>query len=400
MREARVRYRDAGGAEVASVTVGQADLAFATLSRGSAPGAFGKTGGTTQRHGPENQCVADMAFDPDDLLYAAGGGIKAPIQPFMEFSPDGVLVARYNEDGGLDSAFAGNGKLRVDTSLPVPDGADEDEAPTVVADGANAIVASGFSVFVGGHVIVENSPIAGETNRFWALSKLDINGNEDLQFGDGLTVIPENTEGGRINDLALGQSSRVMAAGSIETNDLGRAAIAAINSTTGEVDNSFGFRIATFPGDGMASSYTSVAVDSQNRVYAAGWFGPPQLLDPDDPQLEDRTWFVVRFQENGIIDDTFSPEGTPGVAEIIFAGFERAFPSAIAIDDEDRIITVGSVSEGDGITSTAAMARLLPDGSLDDDFQDGGRFVNDAGLGGLTAARMSPSTAASGLSCR
>ena len=29
---------------------------------------------------------------------------------------------------------------------------------------------------------------------------------------------------------------------------------------------------------------------------------------------------------------------------------------------------------------------MLPDGSLDDEFQDGGRFVNDAGLGGLTAA--------------
>ena len=156
-----------------------------------------------------------------------------------------------------------------------------------------------------------------------------------------MTVIPENTQGGRINDLVLGQSSRLIAAGSIETDGLGRAAIAAINTTTGEVDNSFGFRIATFPEDGMASSYTAVAVDSQNRVYAAGWFGPPQLLDPDDPQLEDRTWFVVRFQENGIIDDTFSPEGTPGVAEIIFEGFERAFPGAIAIDDEDRIITAG-----------------------------------------------------------
>ena len=124
------------------------------------------------------QCVTDMAFDPDDLLYAAGWGTKAPIPPFLELSPDGMLVARYKEDGELDGAFAGNGKLRVDTSLPVPDGVDEDEAPTVVADGANAILATGFSVFVGGHVIVENSPIAGETNRFWALSKLDINGNE------------------------------------------------------------------------------------------------------------------------------------------------------------------------------------------------------------------------------
>ena len=96
LREARVRYRDAGGAEVASVTVGQADLAFATLSRGSAPGTFGKTGGTLSDMGPDNQCVHDMAFDPDDLLYAAGSGTKDPIQPFVELSPDGVLVARYN----------------------------------------------------------------------------------------------------------------------------------------------------------------------------------------------------------------------------------------------------------------------------------------------------------------
>ena len=219
LREARVRYRDAGGAEVASVTVGQADLAFATLSRGSAPGAFGKTGGRSATWVPTINAYTTWPSIPMTCFTRLAVASRRRSSRSWSSRLTGCSSRGTTEDGELDSAFAGNGKLRVDTSLPIPDGVDENEAPTVVADGANAIVATGFSVFVGGHVIVENSPIAGETNRFWALSRLDINGNEDPQFGDGLTVIPENTEGGRINDLALGPSSRVMAVGSVETDD-------------------------------------------------------------------------------------------------------------------------------------------------------------------------------------
>lgn len=389
MLEARVRYLDDDDNEISAVTVGPNDLSFGVLSRtdntgAAVTGGYGATGGTLSDMGNVgSQCIRDMAIDPNGLLMVAGTGTSAPIFPAVGIFPNGSLVARYTTDGEDDDSFDNNG--RVNIAFEHPFDIEGDELEPAIRHGTLAVVTDPLSrTWVGGLAYLEDVPQEGDVTRYWSLARLDFNGNPDAPFGR--VILVSNTEGGHIGALARDGGSRLFAAGSIEVAGNARATIATIGGS-GDIDPSFGFRVAGFIPDDTSSTFSDIAFDSQDRVYASGWFGPPQELADDDPELEDRTWFVVRYLTNGLIDESF---GTGGFVEVVFPGFDRAYPSAIVVDNEDRIITVGGVSVGGGINGQIAVSRLLSDGTPDAGFQplepEDGQLVTDAGFDGLVGA--------------
>ncbi|MCK8464069.1 peptidoglycan DD-metalloendopeptidase family protein [Aliiroseovarius sp. S1339] len=385
LEEARVTYRDAGGADVASATVGSRDLSFATLSRTNAtlgtavPAAFNDTGGRLDDMGSfGSQCIRDIEIDSNQLLYAGGTGTSSPIFPAVGIFPNGSLLGRYDAAGGRDNGFSGNGLLSVQIDHPF----NEDDA---IRHGIAAIATSPVGdIWTGGASWLENVPQDGEVDSFWTLTRIDVNGAIDFPFG--VRIVEPQTDGGAIRALAIDDSSRPVAAGYIRVDDRNRAALATFG-LGGDLAADFGLRVANFLPADTVSTYTALAYDSTDRLYATGWYGPPQELEPEPGPLEDRTWFVARFADDGSLDETF---GTDGLVEVDFLGFDRAYPGAMVIDDEDRIVTVGSVSTGDGINAQAAFSRLLPSGAPDDTFQPlfsgTGQFVTDAGIGGLVGA--------------
>lgn len=389
MLEARVRYLDTDDDEITSVTVGPRDLSFATLSRTNAatgmgvPPAYGETGGTLSDMGNVgSQCIRDMVVNADGQLVVAGTGSSAPIFPAVGLFPSGSLVARYTTAGQEDDGFDDNGRINIDFEHPFD--FEGDDLEPAIRHGAFAVTTDALlRTWTGGLAYLEDVPQDGEVTSYWSLARLDLNGDLDDPFDR--VILVDETEGGRILALDRDGGGRLFAAGAITVNDDFRATVGAIDGN-GEIDASFGLRVAQFVPDDNTSVYTGIAFDSQDRLYATGWFGPPQDLADDASELEDRTWFIVRFQNNGFIDDTF---GTDGVVEVDFTGFDRAYPMAIVIDSQDRIITVGSVAEGDGINSQLAVSRLLTDGTPDDDFQplesSVGQLVSDAGFGGLVS---------------
>lgn len=78
----------------------------------------------------------------------------------------------------------------------------------------------------------------------------------------------------------------------------------------------------------------------------------------------------TRHLPSGELDESFAGDGRLRV------GFERRSGSAtaVAIDSEQRIVAVGGVS-APGKGNEFAVVRLLEDGALDDSFGDGGRVV-------------------------
>ena len=385
MEEARIVYRDAGVAEVASAAVGPRDLSFATLSRTDAaagtalPAAFDDTGGRLDDMGSVgSQCVRDIEIDSNQMLHAGGTGTSSPIFPAVGLFPNGSLLTRYDVSGSPDTAFSGNGLLGVRVDHPFSD-------ESAIRHGIAAIATTPVGdVWTGGVSWLEDVPMDGEVDSFWTLTRIDVNGAIDFPFG--VRIIEPETDGGAILALTVDGASRPVAAGFIRVDAAPRAALATFD-LGGDFAAGFGLRVAGFLPDDTVSTYTALAHDGAGRLYAAGWYGPPQELEPEPGPLADRTWFVARFADDGSVDGTF---GTDGVAEIAFPGFDRAYPAAIAIDDEDRIITAGSVSTGDGINSRAAFSRLLASGAPDGTFQPlssgVGQFVTDAGLAGLIGA--------------
>lgn len=112
-----------------------------------------------------------------------------------------------------------------------------------------------------------------------------------------------------------------------------------------ETDPCFGARSYNF-GESVAGADSAVQADG--RVVIVG--ATTERGDDDD-------LVVVRIRPDGEIDRGF---GTDGIVYLDFGGDERA--GAVAIDEQGRIVVVGSSRVGDSTFGdrSAVMARLLP----------------------------------------
>ncbi len=390
MLEARVTYRDADGMELGTATVGQRDLSFAVLSRtdtaGAAlPPAFDETGGRLDDFGSfGDQCVADIVIDSNGLLYAGGSGTNStlfvddggePLIPFASPSalPNGSLLSRYTEDGDNDDAFSANGLEAVSIANPIVENG-------TIRHGVNAIAVDALgNIWAGGEAWLLDVPSDDDLLSWWSVIRIDTNGVVEPFFGTQI-LFPE-TDNGRIADLAL-LSGSMIAVGSTEVEDEPRATLGIISANDAEI------MVEDFLPDDMVSTYSAVVLDDEERIYVAGWFGPLQeLIVDEDDELEDRTWFVARFLSDGMLDEDF---GTAGRVDVAFPGVDRAAPLAMAIDGDDRIVTVGTVSPGPGISAQAAIVRMTSSGELDDTLAPAeagtGIMVRDFGFPGLVGA--------------
>jgi uncharacterized delta-60 repeat protein len=107
---------------------------------------------------------------------------------------------------------------------------------------------------------------------------------------------------------------------------------------------------------------TGVALQDNGRIVAVGWRHNSENLPFD--------FVVARFRPNGRIERTF---GDRGIVTTDLGSFDRAI--SVAIQPDGRIVVGGSAG------SRFALARYLPDGTLDDSFSDDGIAITDGELG-------------------
>jgi uncharacterized delta-60 repeat protein len=117
-----------------------------------------------------------------------------------------------------------------------------------------------------------------------------------------------------------------------------------------------------------------VAIDAQGRIVVAGWTGPSgEAFAPD--------FFVARYMPDGTLDPSF---GTGGIARTDFGGGRSDRAAAVALDSAGRIVVAGTsqnTATSGGKFALAALARYLPNGSLDRSFGTNGRELTDLGAG-------------------
>jgi uncharacterized delta-60 repeat protein len=127
----------------------------------------------------------------------------------------------------------------------------------------------------------------------------------------------------------------------------------------------------SFSGDGKRTigiRVMGVAIDSQDRVVIAGFRGP----------IDDEDFALARFTTDGSLDPSF---GTNGKVITNFGPAHEDYAYSLAIDSEGRIVAAGAsaVPGSGGYHYRFALARYLPDGSLDDSFDGDGLQTTDAG---------------------
>jgi len=136
-----------------------------------------------------------------------------------------------------------------------------------------------------------------------------------------------------------------------------------------------GTRDSTFSGDGRRTTPMgtghgvglAVATQPDGRIVVVGYAS----------NATGEAFAIGRFKPNGSLDPTFSSDGKKLVD--FGGGYDEA--NDVAIQPDGRIVVVGYDDDGVGTDDSFAIARLRPNGSLDDTFSGDGKKTTQFGMG-------------------
>lgn len=364
-------------------------LLLATLCA-AAPGdldpAFGKGGIVRLRFEPGREQLRSLHVTPSGQLLAVGTSFS------YDFDWE-IVVARHHPDGGIDTSFGFEGRVYlpffygtadlVNASVLQPDG------KLVVAGRASSAVqlvrllpdgAPDPSFGIGGVAGVSPGPYGVATPHALALQpdgklvaggwvhtgassifmlvRFHASGVLDTAFGTG-GMATANVEG-PVRAIVVQPDGKLVAAGSAGLQSQRDVALARFNAD-GSPDASFGAGgiviQAIGPGDEFASA---LAIQPDGRLVAAG-------------HTDTGGFALLRLLANGSPDPSF---GSGGIVVTDFGvGPANGEARALILQPDGRLLAAGMRYSGLPGDSDVALARYLPDGSLDASFGSGGKVV-------------------------
>ena len=308
---------------------------------------------------------------------------------------DVVAVARFHDNGTLDSGFSGDGKATIsivggnDYGFGMglfPDGDiviggtawngsnqdfsayrfNSDGSPDIdfsldgkVNTGFGAGHDRGYALCVDGTQVLVAGTSHNGVNDDAALLRYNADGSLDNTFGSGgkvTTAIGGASDGNQdIRAIALQPDGRILIAGSSFNGSNNDVALIRYNSN-GALDDTFGNNgvviTSVGPGDESAASILLVG----NQILVAG--------------IANNKMLILRFDNDGGLDTGF---GTNGHV-IVDVGTQSGF-SAMALCADGDVILAGRVD------MDLALVRIDPSGTLDSDFGIDGVFTHSIGSG-------------------
>ena len=277
----------------------------------------------------------DVAISADGRIVAVGRAAGGPGR---------FAVARYLPGGALDPSFGGDG--RVITDFP----SDAESAQGVAIQPDGKVVVAGWATGGGGRI---------------ALARYRTNGTLDPTFGGGDGKVVTNLTPG--DDYAWAVAIQPLDEKIVVVGGAGGAGgrfLVARYGSTGSLDG-------TFSGNGwILTDFTSkydyvdaLTIQPDGKIVAAGstnYYG-------STPRFA-----LARYTTGGSLDATFSGDGK--LTTNFAPGTAWAF--GVAVQEDDKIVAAGQT----GLNT--ALARYLPDGSLDASFGGGdGRVIVNFGAG-------------------
>ena len=271
---------------------------------------------------------------------------------------NGTATTPARRAGDLDPSYASQGLL----ALEPTGGYDEARAATLDPDGR--LVVAGESSVSGGD---------GGPERVFTLSRVLPDGAPDLSFGRDGTVVGDVGDPFEIRSIAVQPDGMVLAGGSASCGDGCTASVLARFDVEGRPDPAFGDAGRVSLTLDETGPIASLALDPQGRIVAGGVTRPTGSAGADD-------FSVVRYLPGGELDASF---GQHGRVRTDFRGGRDAATS-IALRPDGTIVAGGS-SSGPGadasVDQAVAVARYLPDGTLDSYFGGFGDFSGGGGDG-------------------
>jgi uncharacterized delta-60 repeat protein len=313
---------------VAGITTnsGVSDFAVARYnSNGTLDTSFDSDGKLTTDFSGNNDDARAVAIQPDGGIVVAGVSSNV-------FGVGDFALARYNQNGSLDTTFDTDGRVTTDIANR--------------NDAANAV-----AIQSDGEIVAAGSTDNGNNYDF-ALVRYNPDGSLDTNFdGDGKVVTDIQGTADSGNALALQPDGGIVVAGSSHDQYNWGYAVARYGPD-GSLDSSFGgtgtvtTRVAGTTGDDFANG---VAVQPDGKIVVTG-DGPTPYNGID--------FATIRYLANGVLDPDF---GSSGLAITTFGQYDD-FGNAVAIQPDGKIVTVGASDGGESSGAfNFAVARIIGD---------------------------------------
>jgi len=275
----------------------------------SADATFGEgDGAQISPHEGTNVVLGDVAVQSDQKIVIAGSVLLG--------SNPAIAVQRFNEDGSPDASFDSDGKL----TLP---GATDAVAVVIQNDGKIVVAAA---VASGDDLVV---------------IRLSSDGTLDTSFGgDGFVTVNFGEVDESAADIAITADGRIIVVG---TGSTSTRILVARYSTDGEPDFIFGEggQVVTMIPDGGKAE--AIALQRDNKIVVGGQAGSG---------VSGGDFLLLRYNEDGSVDDTFGDPSTPGAV----TPFDAATTvTALAVQADGMLVAVGG----------GQAARYRWNGSLD-----------------------------------
>jgi uncharacterized delta-60 repeat protein len=389
-------------------------LTASQAAAGDVDKSFGNNGKVVSDLFGQIEVANALALQSDGKIVVAG--YTAPLT--NSNNRGDFALARYHRDGTPDATFGDNGKVVTDF-----DATHRDQANAVAIQGDGKIIAAGFTSFTGSN---DNTDFA------LALARYHADGTPDSSFGNGGKVVTNISNPSdfniyyreSINAIAIQSDGKIIATGTAFLNFTqsmdfttiryhadgsldqsfganGRVFTNFTNTTPSEANDSageislqndgkiiiagrvhhlsFDYGIARYNSDGSpdatfgqggqiatnlprqasgnAGKETAMTVQADGKIIVGGF-----------TQTNGVNHFALsRYQANGNFDSTF---GNGGQVTTNLSGAVRS----LTLQSNGKIIAAGTSSENSG---DFKLARFHTDGSLDDNFMNGGTTTTD-----------------------
>jgi uncharacterized delta-60 repeat protein len=318
-----------------------ADDFTAQVVVGNLDASFGSGGKVSTLLGEFSE-ASDLCIQADGKTVAAGFAQ-------MKDNDQDFALARYNDDGSLDTSFGSGGKVTTDFF------GNPEEALSVIVQPNGKIVVAGYTY----------NKLNDSSSVDFALARYNADGSLDTPFGAGGRVTTDFFgDDDQAQSVTIQPDGKIVAAGfckhgtDFSTTD---AALARYNSD-GTLDKTFGSggKVAT-DFFGMSDGFNAVVIRPDGKIVAAGG------------AIGSGGTFVAAFAQynsDGSLDSSFGGGGKATLNVL------KSIISRVALQSDGKVAGVGRAVPGT-TGSDILLARLKPDGSLDTSFGSSGIVLTD-----------------------
>ena len=262
------------------------------------------------------------------------------------------------EDGTLDATFNNGGIV------------------TTPMGTANA-QCTAMAIQADGKILLTGSAHNGNNNDFGIIRYLE-DGTLDTDFNmTGKLQIDFNGEEDFPNGIVVRPSDKKIIVGGYTFNGSGFDFAIVQYLEDGTPDPAFGNNGKVTSPLGTTTFCEALALQDDGKIVAAGY-----------SFQSNNEFVVIRYLEDGTPDDTFSDDGfiiTP-------VGNSSAVVRCMLMQPDDKILVAGQALNELTFRWEAAIARYLPNGTLDETFNDGGIVTTSAGNQDVTITAIARDT--------